>query len=344
MSTVFRVEKNANYTVMANYHLKDRRLSYKAKGIMSTMLSLPPDWDYTLSGLAVIAADGNDSVRTAVHELERYGYLVRFQRRDELGRMSVNEYIVYECPEQNPNYNPDTTDETENPHTVKKLIRIKKGSVKPNSPSLENPTTVQNSMENPLLENPTTNNPMTGNPPTEKPSAENSTTTTINILNTNKLITHQSNHSINRACARGTEDRIDIQKNQENADFSEERDYYRDVIRENIGYDYFYANRNNPKIQADMGRIDEIVSVMVDVVCSRKKTIRVNGEELPQAVVKQRFLELNEDHIDYVITTLDRSKSAKYNIRAYLITTLYNAPETMESYYDEWYKREMYGA
>ena len=98
MSTVFRVEKNANYTVMANYHLKDRRLSYKAKGLLSEMLSLPPDWDYTLSGLAVIAADGLDSVRSAIRELEMFGYLVRYQSRDERGRMSVNEFIVYENP------------------------------------------------------------------------------------------------------------------------------------------------------------------------------------------------------------------------------------------------------
>ncbi len=88
MSTVFRVEKTANYTVMSNCHLKDRRLPYKAKGLMSEMLSLPPDWDYTLSGFAVIAKDGVDSVRTAVHELEKYGYLVRSQKRDERGRMS----------------------------------------------------------------------------------------------------------------------------------------------------------------------------------------------------------------------------------------------------------------
>ena len=104
MSTVFRVEKNGNFTIMSNYHLKDRRLTYKAKGLLSEMLSLPPDWDYTLTGLALIANDGIDSVRSAVKELEKYGYLVRFQRRDEHGRMSVNEYAVYENPELNPNY------------------------------------------------------------------------------------------------------------------------------------------------------------------------------------------------------------------------------------------------
>ena len=125
MSTVFRVEKNANYTVMSNIHLKDKRLSYKAKGLLSEMLSLPPEWDYTLSGLAVISADGIDSVRSAVRELEKYGYLVRSQRRDERGRMSVSEYKVFENPEQNPNYVPD-----ENSDTVETVESTKKRNIK----------------------------------------------------------------------------------------------------------------------------------------------------------------------------------------------------------------------
>ena len=336
MSTVFRVEKNANYTVMANYHLKDRRLSYKAKGLLSEMLSLPPDWDYTLSGLAVISTDGLDSVRTAVRELERYGYLVRFQLRDDLGRMSVNEYVVYESPEQNPYFS--VADSAED-----NTKQSKNGSVKRITPSLENPTTEHTEAETPSLENPTTEIPSLENPSTEKPSTENPTTDTIKKLNTNQLNTNQSYHSIRRADARRTEDRIDEMDNQENDDYSEERDYYRDVIRDNIEYNYFYENRNNPKLQVNMGRIDEIVAVMVDVVCSRKKTIRVNGEDLPQAEVKKRFLELDDTHIDYVITALDRSKSEVRNIRAYLITALYNAPVTMESYYDEWVKRDMIG-
>ena len=106
MSTVFRVEKTANYTVMSNTHLKDRRLSYKSKGLLSVILSLPPDWDYTITGLSVIAADGVDSVKTAIKELEKYGYVTRKQLRDELGRMSRNEYRVYENPADNPDYVP----------------------------------------------------------------------------------------------------------------------------------------------------------------------------------------------------------------------------------------------
>lgn len=94
MSTVFRVEKTANYTVMSNTHLKDRRLSYKSKGLLSVILSLPPEWDYTITGLAVIATDGVDSVKTAIKELEKYGYVTRSQLRDERGRMAQNEYVV----------------------------------------------------------------------------------------------------------------------------------------------------------------------------------------------------------------------------------------------------------
>ncbi|MDD6059658.1 MAG: helix-turn-helix domain-containing protein [Ruminococcus sp.] len=74
MSTVFRVEKSSNYTVMSNFHMMDYTLSYKAKGILSEILSLPPTWDYTLAGLAALANDGIDSVRSGIKELENSGY------------------------------------------------------------------------------------------------------------------------------------------------------------------------------------------------------------------------------------------------------------------------------
>ena len=161
MSTVFRVEKNGNFTIMSNYHLKDRRLTYKAKGLLSEMLSLPPDWDYTLNGLAVIANDGIDSVRSAIKELEKYGYLVRFQRRDERGRMSVNEYAVYENPELNPNYTPSESGNAVQAAPKKYSAKRKTASTKTieknaafsRSPSLENPITENSSTENPITVN-----------------------------------------------------------------------------------------------------------------------------------------------------------------------------------------------
>lgn len=334
MSTVFRVEKNANYTVMANYHLKDRRLSYKAKGLLSEMLSLPPDWDYTLSGLAVIAADGLDSVRSAIRELEMYGYLVRSQSRDERGRMSVNEFMVYENPADNPDYIP--VESIGNSAVENSVENASNGSAKGNSPSLEKPVTVgksdkkQNFLRKPPLEK---------SSPT-KPLSENPTTATYNKLNKQELNTNQSNHSI-RAPREDGIDRIDFSR--EKVYSSSERDFYLAIIRENIEYDFLVQNQNNPLLKINIGKINEIVSVMVDVVCSKRETIRVNGEELPQEVVKRRFLELDQSHIDYVITAFGQSASNVRNIRAYLITALYNAPETIDSYYEAMVKRDMYG-
>ena len=79
---VFRVERNKGYTVMSNYHLRDRNLSLKSKGLLSQMLSLPEDWDYTLKGLSSINKESIDAIRTAVWELEKAGYITRRHGRD----------------------------------------------------------------------------------------------------------------------------------------------------------------------------------------------------------------------------------------------------------------------
>ena len=107
---VFRIQKTENYTVMSNYHLRDRELSCKACGLLSKMLSLPEDWDYTTRGLASICKDGVDSIGTALKELEKRGYLVRRRIRGSNGRLADVEYVIYETPQQvEPN--------TDSPHT-----------------------------------------------------------------------------------------------------------------------------------------------------------------------------------------------------------------------------------
>lgn len=95
---VFRVERTENYTIMSNYHLRDKSISLKAKGLLSQMLSLPEDWDYTLTGLAKINQEGKDAIRAAVTELERAGYIYRRQTVDRAGKFSSNEYIIRERP------------------------------------------------------------------------------------------------------------------------------------------------------------------------------------------------------------------------------------------------------
>ena len=93
---VFRVERNSGYTVMSNHHLRNKELTLKAKGLLSQMLSLPEDWDYTLAGLSHINRESIDAIRTAVWELEKAGYILRRQGRDEKGKMTAIEYTIYE--------------------------------------------------------------------------------------------------------------------------------------------------------------------------------------------------------------------------------------------------------
>ena len=97
---VFRVEKTRDFTVMSNHHLRNPRLSLKAKGLMSLMLSLPEDWDYTTKGLAYICKDGIDAISTTLRELEEQGYLTRERVRMANGRLGTVEYTIHEQPQK----------------------------------------------------------------------------------------------------------------------------------------------------------------------------------------------------------------------------------------------------
>lgn len=96
---VFRVQKTQNYTIMSNHHLRNKALSLKAKGLLSLMLSLPEDWNYTTRGLASICKEGVDSVCATVRELEAAGYIIRRRIRDKNGQMRGMEYTVLEQPQ-----------------------------------------------------------------------------------------------------------------------------------------------------------------------------------------------------------------------------------------------------
>ena len=116
---VFRIERTRDYTVMSNHHLRNHELSLKAKGLLSMMLSLPDDWNYTTRGLAKICKEGVDAIGGALRELETAGYIVRHQLRDRQGRISDTEYVIYEQPQpKTPDTpQPDTASpDTENPY------------------------------------------------------------------------------------------------------------------------------------------------------------------------------------------------------------------------------------
>ena len=97
--SVFRINKTANYTVMSNHHFKEKKMSLKAKGLLSLMLSLPDDWDYSISGLATLSKDGKDSIMSALAELEKFKYLERKRLTNSKGQFSGVEYNIYEIPQ-----------------------------------------------------------------------------------------------------------------------------------------------------------------------------------------------------------------------------------------------------
>lgn len=97
--SVFRINKTQNYTVMSNHHFKEKKMSLKAKGLLSLMLSLPDDWDYSISGLATLSKDGKDSIMSALSELEKFGYLTRKRLTNEKGQFAGVEYNIFEIPQ-----------------------------------------------------------------------------------------------------------------------------------------------------------------------------------------------------------------------------------------------------
>ena len=116
---VFRIERTRDYTVMSNHHLRNANLSLKAKGLLSMMLSLPEDWNYTTRGLAKICKEGVDAIGAALRELERAGYIVRYQKRDKNGRITDTEYVIYEQPQPGTPQPDMASPDTENPDMVK---------------------------------------------------------------------------------------------------------------------------------------------------------------------------------------------------------------------------------
>ena len=280
---VFRVEKTKDFTVMCNHHLRNVKLSLKAKGLLSLMLSLPEDWDYTTKGLACICRDGVDSIGSSLKELEQHGYLTRKRIRFENGRLGDIEYTIHEKPaRQETGEDPPKRD---NPEQVKP-IQAKPGQ---------------------------------GKPEQGKPAQLNT-----DPLNTDRLNTHQSIYPA------GCHEGIDGMDKMGGAEA------YREIICENIEYGIL-AERHGKQ------RMDETVELMLEVVLSKRPYIRIAGDDFPREVVRSRFLKINSSHLEYVFGCIDRNTTKVGNIKAYLLTALYNAPATMDSYYRAEVRHDLYG-
>lgn len=284
---VCRVEKNRNYTTMSNYHLRDPCLSNKARGLLSTMLSLPEKWDYTTRGLAAICKDGVDGITAQLKELEQCGYLVRHRIRDANGRITDMEYIIYEQP-----------------HTA--------------SPDTEMPYLVKPDMALPC---------------TETPAERNIDISSKEKSNTDVSITHSIPSGEARPSVLAS-----LEAKRKEAEYRD-MDMYREIIKENIDYDILLAD-----MPYDHDRLEEVLELLVETVCSTKKYIRVAGADYPAEVVRSRLMKLTAEHIKFVFDCLKENTTKVRNIKQYLLTTLYNAPTTIGNYYSALVQHDLYGS
>ena len=287
---VFRIERTRDYTVMSNHHLRNGKLSLKAKGLLSMMLSLPEDWNYTTRGLAKICKEGVDAIGGALRELETAGYIVRHQLRDRQGRISDTEYVIYEQPQPK---NPDTPQ-------------------------------------------PDTASPDTGNPDMDKPDTEKPAELNIEKSNTQKSITDglSSTDSIpfrETAAARPPE------RKGRDAMSVTEIENYRELILENIEYDCL--KQRYPLYLDDL---NEIVELLVETVCAKRKTTRISGADFPHEIVRSRFLKLDSSHIEFVMDCMQKNTTQVRNMKQYLLAVLFNAPTTMNNHFTSLVNHDMH--
>ena len=277
---VFRVERNTGYTVMSNHHLRNKELSLKAKGLLSQMLSLPEDWNYTLAGLSYINREKIDAIREAVRELERAGYIQRSRERDEKGRLRGTDYIIYEQP---PNLD---------------------------LPTLENPMQLNKDIQKTNLSK------------KEKSNTDLSNNHSIPILSPNPSPLREETAEPER---KGTE-------------AADAYSVYEEIIKDNIEYEHFIKHTD-----IDRERLDEIVSLILETVCTKRKTIRIAGDDYPAELVKAKFMKLNSSHIEFVFDCMKENTTKIRNIKQYLKAVLFNAPNTIDSYYTALVNHDMYG-
>ena len=281
---VFRIERTRDYTVMSNHHLRNANLSLKAKGLLSMMLSLPEDWNYTTRGLAKICKEGVDAIGAALRELEAAGYIVRHKLRDRQGRISDTEYVIYEQPQ----------------------------------------------LRKPDTDSPDTENPYMDNPDTEKPAELN-----IEKSNTEKSITYGS--STDSIPFRETAAARPPERKGRDAMSVTEIENYRELILENIEYDCL--KQRYPLYLDDL---NEIVELLVETVCARRKTTRISGADFPHEIVRSRFLKLDSSHIEFVMDCLQKNTTQVRNMKQYLLAVLFNAPTTMNNHFTSLVNHDMH--
>ena len=314
---VFRIDKTRDYTVMANFHLRDTSLSLKAKGLLSLMLSLPENWDYTTKGLAQICKDGVDSICATLKELEKAGYIQRRRVRNEMGRLTDLEYTILEKPivpapaEESPDPKQTAQAEPQPDFPEQASPHLEK-------PQRENPVVVNPVLVSPDVDSPNQVSPHLASPQLENPAQLNTNTSSKEKLNTDLSNTHSFFPSAEETCNSGRTERRTTSGD----------------IRAQIEYEIMVQRYRRDQL-------DELVEIMLEVALNRSPTIRIGRDaEYPTYFVQERFRKINALHIEKVMDGIAENRTRVYNTKAYLMAALFNSVSTIEHHYTMQYNAE----
>ncbi len=323
-TTVFRVEKIENYTTISNYHLQDKNLSNKAKGLLTIMLSLPPNWDMTLKGLVSLSSDGIDAIRTTITELEKNGYLSRTRGRSELGQLQCTEYTIYEQPMREPEPKSEPTSEDIQPPSGQigksDVVQIGKSDVDQIGKS--NVVQIGKSDVDQM-----------GFPYLGKTYLGKSDP--INNL-TNKDTYGINNYPSHQYHSKPKENKDKIDEKKRAAELLKERKDYEQLIKDNISYDLLLEEYADDEDFSDF--INLAVDVMLDAVTTTKPTLRIRGQDYPAETVKSRLCKITDKELLYVWTSLENTDHKISNMQGYLLSAIYHSLYGAEVYFSQWVK------
>jgi hypothetical protein len=314
--SIFRVEKTKNYTVMSNHHLRDKNLSLKSIGLLSLILSLPDNWNYSQAGLAAICKDGEDSIRNGLKELEQYGYLVRERERDEKGKMKRMVYHIYEVPGGSAAPQNATSNDSNSRSRIAASRR---------KDALKASHNAYTKTDDPGLKN---------------PSCDIPTLAKNEQLITNKSIKDKPN--IEKRMNPSTNLSIEKVDGNERYDCCIQREELRSMIRKNIGYDLFVFKQRAIESKLDQGLIDihqydqamsehntktldRVIEYVLDVLTSiNTEPIKIGNELIDRGVVKSKLLSCGIQAVKRVVLELNTNPAIR-NPKKYSISMLYNA-------------------
>lgn len=326
---IIKQEVTENFFILSNMIMKDGSLAINERGLLVTLYNLPKTWDFSIRGMTKILPNGERAITTALRKLESKRYVKCTYYRDKNGRFKTDIELFYHVKNAKNSGIFAETDNVENLDEDSAAIEeITVEEVEENATPEEshvNPIDdckIEKTHENPVKEPKTFTEQLVAM--IAKRNDENRTNTVTPCLKFSRKVRKNTEKFIKK-------DKMNKYNNNNNiTDFvtAEEIENWRKIVKENIEYDSLAIDCKSGCIKSDVKQLDEIVEIMVEAISSKRKSLRVCGENISQEVVKSRLLKLVFSDIKYVMTCLSENTTKIYNIKSYILTALYNAKST----------------